>query len=119
MALSIIYVFGNTPPFRRFPLKFKFVPLIYETIVNIKDAEWFIYSRMLLYLSISSVLPLDGVRRGLAAENAALLNGSRLRPPPPRENPPPPLGLPGLEPTPTSRGEYILYIHFLPSGWFR
>ena len=40
-------------PFSDFiPLNSKFVPLNYETIVDIRDAKWFIYIRMPLYPSI-------------------------------------------------------------------
>ena len=45
-------MFGNPPIFRFCPLKFKFVPLNYDTIVDIRDVKWFIYIRMPLYPSI-------------------------------------------------------------------
>ena len=41
-----------TLPLSDFPLKFTFVPLNYETIVDIRDAKWFIYIGMPLYPSI-------------------------------------------------------------------
>ena len=36
--------------------KLKFVSLNYETIVDIRDAKWFVYIRMPLYPSISIIL---------------------------------------------------------------
>ena len=36
-----------------FTHKFKFVPFNYETIIDIRDAKWFIYIGMPLYPSIS------------------------------------------------------------------
>ena len=35
---------------------FRFFPLNYETIVDIRDAKWFIYKRMPLYPSISIII---------------------------------------------------------------